>query len=819
MKSTIFLTALIGALLMTVSPAMSAESVHPHAKELKNADGSWKYTNKLINESSPYLLQHAHNPVDWYPWGKEAFEKARKEGKPIFLSIGYSTCYWCHVMERLVFENPKIAEQMNKHFVNVKVDREERPDVDDIYMSATQMMNNGGGGWPMSVFLTPPGASGENDPGLKPVFAGTYFPPTRQHGRPAFPEIVVGLSEAWTKQRKAFVQQADSVAKAVTEHLSEQYEPGEVHPATVERTAELMMNSYDSANGGFGRAPKFPTPNNLTFLMRFHQAKPSDEVWNAIEYTLERMARGGMYDQIGGGFHRYSVDARWLVPHFEKMLYDNGQLLEAYLMAQSIQPHRKDNELYTRVAREICEYVLREMVDETGAFWSAQDAEVDAMEGRNYVWTPDQVKAAIKDEKLAALALDMLGLDKGSNFRDPHHPDAKPVNVLYLDRRLDQVAKDHELTKLELLAKREQIRKLMMTVRDKRKQPRTDDKSLTSWNGLMIAGFARAGRDLQEPKYTKAAEKAANYILENMRTENGGLYRTMRNGKVKINGFLEDYAFFVHGLLELYHTTGEGKWLGSAEAFTAHATREFAVYDAQKKPAGGYYDTLADQDDLFVRSRTTYDGATPSGNSVMVQNLITLYEITKSKDYLDQAIGDMQAYAAPLRRRSQGMANMMHAAIRAMALAPNRFPRGDLVARAAQPTLNAPVVALLKDKNINLKEGGKATITLKVHKQFHVNAHEPGVDGLVGVTVDLHGITGITATVQYPKAEKKKFAFADQPIAVYEGESTIEVVLKKTGELGITGQPRLVLGYQACKDDACLAPANITLPISLKGLD
>ena len=707
MKRALFLVVLIafGAVLINVpslndsgSTSAYAEDVkttdnaHAHNILLKNADGTWKYTNQLAGESSPYLLQHAHNPVNWYPWGKEAFDKARKEGKPIFLSIGYSTCYWCHVMERLVFENPAIAIVMNEHFVNIKVDREERPDVDDIYMAVTQIysqMTTGraSGGWPMSVFLTPPGAGGKDDLGLKPILAGTYFPPTAQQGRPGFPDLCAVVSKAWGGQKPEILKQADVIANAVKESLGSKDAAGEVHPAFVELTVKSLMRNYDSINGGYGEAPKFPTPNNLVFLMNAYKAKPNTELWKQISYTLERMARGGMYDQVGGGFHRYSVDARWLVPHFEKMLYDNGQLVQAYLLAQSIKPDEKDKNLYPRVVREILDYTLREMMDETGTFWSAQDAEVDAREGGNYVWVEKEVRAAIKDEKLAALALKMFGVDKGPNFKDPHHPNATSVNVLFLPKRLEELAQAEKMTMDQLLAAREKIRKQMMAVRDKRKQPRTDDKVLTSWNGLMIAGFAQAGRDLNEPRYVKAAAKAADYILNNMRAGDGGLYRTMRKGKAKIPGFLEDYSFLTHGLLGLFRADQQAKWLDAAEALTQYANENFGVVTmtentdgntnkktGEGKRTGGYYDTLAGQADLFVRTRGTYDGATPCGNSVAINNLVSLYELTKKKQYLDDAITDLGSFGVPLRRQGTGMGNMLSAAMRAMAIAPDRFP-------------------------------------------------------------------------------------------------------------------------------------------------
>ncbi len=810
--TTAFLIA--GAFAMPLSAA-DDHAAHPHAKELKNADGSWKYTNALAKETSPYLLQHAHNPVDWYPWGKDTFDLARKTGKPIFLSIGYSTCYWCHVMERQVFENPQLAKLMNDAFINVKVDREERPDVDDIYMAAVQAMNNGRGGWPMSVILTPPGAGGKNDLGLKPIFAATYIPPAQ------FGALVPKVTEIWKEKKAAIVEQGDNIAESITQHLSQNYTPGDIHPAFIERTADVLMRMYDAEHGGFGEAPKFPTPNNPLFLLKAYQRQPSDEVWDAIAYTLERMARGGMYDQVAGGFHRYSVDEKWLVPHFEKMLYDNAQLVEVYLTAHAIKPDAKDPGLYPRVVRQVCDYVMREMLDETGTFWSAQDAEVDAKEGGNYVWTADEVKSAVADEKLAALALKMYGLDLGSNFRDPHDPKGMPVNVIFLPTRLDELAAAQKITIDELLKRKADIDKRMKAVRDQRKQPRTDDKVLTSWNGLMIAAFARAGKDLNEPRYTQAAQKAADYILTKMRTEDGGLYRSMRGGKVRINGFLEDYAYFTHGLLALHKADaggGDKKWLDAAEKLTEHASKQFSVEGG----AGGYYDTLANQDDLFVRTRTTYDGATPSGNSVYVNNLLSLYEATKNEKYLKHALVDLRSFAVPLRQRSVGMANMMLAAARAMELAPKQFAQAGAPgtgAKAEEPTANNPVVVALDQPKLDLKSGAAtAKITLKIHKDYHVNAADPGDKNVIPISVKLEGVKGVEVDVKWPKAESKKFAFADKALNVHEGTVVIEITLKR-GRMPSAANAKLVVQYQACNDAACLEPKDVVLPVELSGLE
>ena len=780
---------------------------HGHDK-LKNPDGTWKYTNRLSKESSPYLLQHAHNPVDWYAWGPEAFEAARKEGKPIFLSIGYSTCYWCHVMERQSFENEDIARKMNELFICVKVDREERPDVDDIYMAATQLMT-GGGGWPMSVFMTPPGTKGEKDPGLKPFFCGTYFPPTGQFGRPGFPDLLEGISTAWTAQRNQVVEQSEKVAKAVSNHLGQREGIGEVGKNMVQTSVRQLMRTYEPVHGGFGRAPKFPTPNNQQFLMAVHQTEKNDDLWKMLVHTLDRMARGGMYDQVGGGFHRYSTDAQWLVPHFEKMLYDNGQLVELYLTAHKIQPREDDPDFYKRVVREICEYVLREMLDETGTFWSAQDAEVDAKEGDNYVWLPDQINDAIKDKELAELALKMYGLDRGTNFQDPHHKDLDPVNVIYLPDSLADLSKELKISLEDLLKKQKQIDQLLLAVRDKRKQPGTDDKVIVSWNGLMIAGMARAGKELPASRYTDAAKKAADYILEKMRDENGGLIRTMRKGKGKQPAFLEDYSFFVHGLIEIHRTTDDSKYLDAAEELTAHAIK---LFGDDKKDGGGYYDTLADQSDLFVRTRSKYDGAVPTGNSQMVHNLVDLYTLTEKESYIDRAANDLRSFAGALMQMGASMAHMQHALLKAMNAAPAKFEK----AVAAVPTKKGVVQVVVDQEKVDVSKGeATIAITLTIDKTYHINAPDPGLESLIPTTVRLEQGKGLDVEVKFPKAISKKLPLGDEPVNMFEGKVVITATIKKTGDVAANAKPVLVLSYQACTDDTCLRPEEVELPVTI----
>ena len=786
---------------------------HPaghHHDELVNPDGSWKFTNALSRESSPYLLQHAHNPVDWHPWGSAAFGLARRSGKPIFLSIGYSTCYWCHVMERQVFENPKIAALMNEHFINVKVDREERPDVDDIYMIAVQLMT-GHGGWPMSVFLTPPGSKGADDPGLRPFYAGTYFPPEPARGMPGFPQIVLGLSQAWRERREEVIEQGDNVASSVASHLGKVEPAGELSIEMVRGAANGLLRSYDAEHGGFGSAPKFPTPGNLFFLMRLYRNNADAELWRAISHTLDRMARGGMYDQIGGGFHRYSTDERWLVPHFEKMLYDNGQLVEAYCVAQELKPVEADERLYPDVIRGTCEYVLREMVDPLGPFWSAQDAEVDAMEGGNYVWTAEQVLAALGEGEDAKLALAFYGLDAGPNFRDPHHPDAEPVNVLYQPTPLHEFAHKHGLTPHALRDRMKAINARLLIVRDRRKQPGTDDKVLVAWNGMMIAALALASKTVSEPRYLAAAERAARYILDVMRSPDGGLWRTMRDGQSKIPAFLDDYAYLIHGLIELHRASADTRWLEDAIDLLGIVETRFGAGEA-----GGYFDTLEGQSDLFVRTRGTYDGAIPSGNSQMVHNLLDLHELTGDPRWLEVAYAALGAFCYPMRRAGTGMPHMHQALLRAFELAPGRVSEGENRVPPKQGRRRVVDVEVDRDVITLGASPESLAVTLHIGPEYHVNANDPGDDSLIATEILLEAGEGIAAAVEYPEGMLREFPFADKPIRVYQDRARIVVTLRRTGDARAGADaPRLMLRFQVCTDASCLEPRSVELPVAI----
>ncbi|MDP6693218.1 MAG: thioredoxin domain-containing protein, partial [Phycisphaerales bacterium] len=483
--------------------------------------------NRLGETTSPYLLQHAHNPVHWWPWGEEAFEAAREQNKPIFMSIGYSTCYWCHVMERESFEDQEVADYLNEHFIAIKVDREERPDVDEIYMAATQMINKGRGGWPMSVFLEPYE--------LKPFYAGTYFPKEDQGSRRGFMSVLSFMSQNWEANREAVDKQANAVANAVVNRLTSAPVPAPIDSKTIQQGISALLALEDKKHGGFSTFPKFPMPIYSDFLMESGWNIP--QVQKAVKKTLDGMLMGGMYDQVGGGFHRYSTDATWLVPHFEKMLYDNGQLLSTYSKAYEL----TQDETYASVLRETVEYVERELSSPQGGFLSAQDAETNHLEGETYLWRSNEIAEVLNEAGLVDdvdFALAVYGVDQGTNFKDPHHREVPATNVLYLVDHPSKLAKSNGLTREAFETKLATINETMLKARKKRDQPLTDDKVIASWNGLMIGGLADAGRVLGESRWIARAKRASDFIQTQMRSSDGRLLRTWRNGVKGSAGFL-----------------------------------------------------------------------------------------------------------------------------------------------------------------------------------------------------------------------------------------------------------------------------------------
>jgi uncharacterized protein YyaL (SSP411 family) len=593
-----------------------------------------KHTNRLAHEKSPYLLQHAHNPVDWLAWNDEAFEKARSESKPIFLSIGYSTCHWCHVMERESFENEHVAEFLNAHFVSVKVDREERPDVDKIYMMFVQA-TTGSGGWPMSVFLTPD---------LKPFYGGTYFPPDSRHGRPGFLQVLRHVAELWRQRKKDITASAEETHTRL--ETAVKTTPGDgvtLTEAELKNAAALFKQAYDPRNGGFGGAPKFPQPSMPQLLLRCAKRFRDDEVTQMVLRTCEHMASGGIHDQLGGGFARYSVDAEWLVPHFEKMLYDNAQLVQLYLDAYLV----SKTETHAAVARDVLEYVLRDMTHPEGGFYSAEDADSEGQEGKFYCWTREELSKLLSPEEFN-VAAKYFGITADGNFIDHSHP--RPLQGLNVLSIVNPVAPADE----KLLAA---ARKKMLVARAKRVRPHLDDKILASWNGLMLGAFARAAAVLDEPKYQAAAEKNLQFIREKLwkAGKAPSLFHRWRDGESDEAQLLEDYAFLLSGVIELYEATLEPGHLDFAIELANAMLKKF--FDAEN---GGFWQSGGSKD-LILRLKDDYDGAEPSGNSVAVLSLLKLAAITGEKKFAEAAEKTLRLFADRMQNAPQAVPFMLQA--------------------------------------------------------------------------------------------------------------------------------------------------------------
>ena len=580
-----------------------------------------KHTNSLINETSPYLLQHAHNPVDWYPWGEEALQKARTEGKPILLSIGYSACHWCHVMAHESFEDAEIAGLMNQNFVNIKVDREERPDLDQIYMSAVQMMT-GHGGWPMTMFLTPEGV---------PFYGGTYFPPADRFNMPGFPRVLLSVAEAYRSQ-------GEQVASTATAMLGELRRMGLAEESREVLTAEVLESAYrriaanyDRVHGGFGGAPKFPPAMTLEFLLHTHYRTRSDETLAIITETCRKMAEGGMYDQLGGGFHRYSVDAKWLVPHFEKMLYDNALLSRLYLHVYQV----THDEFYRRIAEEILDYVVREMTDSSGGFYSSQDADSEGEEGKFFVWSRPEV-------------IELLGEPDGAIFGDYYDVTDRGnfdgQNILHVNNSIEAIASKHNLSIERAREIIEKGRRALFDIRERRVKPGRDEKILTAWNGLMLTSFAEASAILDRADYGEVARANAKFLLSHLK-QDGLLLRSYKAGESKLNAYLEDYANLVHGLIALYEATGELEWFENAIELADKMIEQF--WDDE---AGGFFFTGKSHEQLIVRSKEWFDNATPAGNSVAALSLLRLAMLTANDDYRRRAVTILRLMADQVRR-------------------------------------------------------------------------------------------------------------------------------------------------------------------------
>ena len=765
--------------------------------------------NRLARETSPYLLHHADNPVDWFPWGPEAFAKAKAEGKPILLSIGYSACYWCHVMERESFRDQAIARTLNDKFVCIKVDREERPDVDQIYMTALQAF--GQGGWPMSMFLMPDG---------RPFFGGTYFPPKARDGLPAFSAVLDGVATAWRDERPEVEKAAEKLTtlarRSIAGPASAKFGPPIALDAELaDAGLAALAEQFDPEFGGFGfdptnaRRPKFPEPVNLVYLLDAHRRNPQAATKDKptplamATTTLDRMARGGIRDQLAGGYHRYATSRYWIVPHFEKMLYDNAQLASAHLLAFEA----TNDPRWRREAEDTFAFVARSLTAPEGGFYSSIDAETDAAEGAYYVWSREQVAEALGSNQDAEMFSQVYGLKRDPNFEENRY-------VLLEPRTRAEQAANLMLTPEALEAKLAPARAKLLAVRDRRPAPARDDKVLTSWNGLMIAALADGARVLKDDRHRVAADRAADFLLAKLRTPEGRLLRTHRAGQSKLPAYLEDYAFLAHGLLRLHAASGDPARLAQARDLADRMIADFA------DPAdGGFFFTAGDHESLLARPKDPLDGALPGANSVAIRVLVALGVATNEPRHLDEAGKALKAFAPSMARNPAG-APLMLVGLREYL---DARPDADIVAAKppAAPSVVSAKASLSKPGPVAAGSEFEVAIELDIKPGWHVYANPSGSETsipTVATLADPDASPAASATWTYP-AGKATILDPTNPesIALYEGKTKLlaRVKLKpdvKPGPATIKFRVR----HQACNDRACLAPANLTVTLDVQ---
>ncbi len=781
--------------------------------------------NRLAHESSPYLLMHAENPIDWYPWGPEAFEGARRENKPIFLSIGYSSCYWCHVMERQVFSKEEIAQYMNEHFINIKVDREERPDIDDVYMTALQVYYQlcgirQSGGWPLSIFLTPSG---------KPFAGGTYFPPTDQRGLVGFPTVLRRVVELWNSQRETVEKNAELVVTYVKKTFEARAAGApavRLDRSLVDRAVRDLGSSFDTKFGGLDfnpaqpMAPKFPVPPKLMFLKGELARCPDPKTAALLELTLDRMAAGGIRDHLAGGFHRYSTDREWLIPHFEKMLYDNAQLAEVY--------RRTGKQLYREVAEETFSFLLREMRDPQGGFYSALDAETERVEGKFYVWSEAEVDWLLGPAD-AALFKRVYGV-----VAEPHFEHG---NVLRLAVPIEQAAAEQGLSVKAAGDRLTLMRRKLLEARNQRQRPFRDEKMLTGWNGLTIRALAAGSQILKRTDYRAAAERAAYFILDRMRDPRGRLLRSHCRGTSKVSAYLDDYAFLVSGLIALHKVTGETKWLNAARRLTDDQITLF--WDDRD---AGFFLTATDQEQIFVRPKNIFDSVLPSENGVSVQNLLHLFRLTNHAPYREYAERALGAFAFQIKETPAATVGLVAALSQYLELGgepieraagqPTTADASSPAAPSPRPVVKAegalvPIATTGKDITApghrlgahvfldrdQLPAGGtcRVAVILEVAPGWHINANPSRPPFLIPTTVILESKQGTTLIdVAYPNPRRLTVRGVDEPVHVYEGRVALY------GRLRVPAASqaetlRFKIRYQACNDNMCESPKTLLL--------
>jgi len=732
--------------------------------------GKPKYTNRLILENSPYLIQHAHNPVNWYAWGEEAFAKARKEDKPIFLSIGYSTCHWCHVMEVESFDNELMAKYLNDHFISIKVDREQRPDIDSYFMTGV-MITTGHGGWPMSNFLMPDG---------KPFYGGTYFPPEQ------FRQLLERIGYLWETQREELATSAEKVAAAIAKASASKASAQNVDQKVIDAAVKGILQGYDDFQGGFSPAPKFPNEPSLFLLLRQMERSNDIPLNIAVYHTLNAMAQGGIYDQIGGGFHRYATDSAWLIPHFEKMLYNQAHLARIYLQAYKI----SGDPLYARVVRQTLDYVLREMKAPEGGFYSATDADSEGEEGLFFVWKKAEITSTLPPD-LATLTLDLFGVSKGGNFEGR--------NILNLPLALDDYAKARKQELPKLLTQVDAIRDQLWQEREKKLHPLRDDKILTAWNGMIIGALAEAAQVLNSPVYLDSAKRAAEFLWKNNRQDSGQLYRAFLNGTASVAAAQEDYAYLAEGLLRLFDVTGDAAWLQKARQTTDIMLEEF--WDAEQ---GGFF--MAGQSTVvpkMPRLKEVHDGAIPSGNSVALRTLVELTQRTGESAYEDKAVATIAAFSEQIAANPSAYAYLLLGVDQLLGGETGTAQYGARGAVSVQGQLETD-------------EGGGywLKVNLSIKPGWHINAHKPLQKDLIATTVsvDENAKGWALEPVIYPEPLNKTLAFQQSILALYEGKIMFKSKVK--AEKSAAKILPVKVNLQACNDKHCLAPETLQLNIS-----
>jgi uncharacterized protein YyaL (SSP411 family) len=736
--------------------------------------GQAVYINRLIFQDSPYLLQHAHNPVDWHPWGPEAFALAQRENKPVFLSIGYSTCHWCHVMEIESFEDESIAAYMDEHFISIKVDRELLPDIDAIYMTAVMMMN-GQGGWPMSSFLTANG---------KPFYGGTYYPPQQ------FLHLLQQVYKTWTDEHDQFLEQANVITREINRIMSARQKATSITNDTIEKAVQNVISSYDSTYGGFGSAPKFPNEPNLFLLLEAAVHFDNAFDLDVLNKTLQQMAQGGIYDHVGGGFHRYSTDQHWLVPHFEKMLYNQANLARIYMHAYEL----TGNDFYKQVVSETLDYVLREMTDSEGGFYSATDADSEGREGAFFVWEKKDLKSLLSTDEFD-LAVDVFGVRDDGNFEGE--------NILFLPESYLDYAEQNKLDINALHSDVARIKQKLLVARNKRIAPLRDDKIITAWNGMMIMAFSAAGKGLQRDDYTDAAIKAANHLLDLNRQDDGRLWRSSLNGRPSINGKQEDYAYLAEALIQLYDDNRDERWLNEAEKISATMIDQFL-----DKDAGGFFMSVEEPGiSLPTRPKDLEDNAVPSGNSVALRVLAKLAKRLGKQDYSNHAEALIAGLSEKIDKYPHAYAYLQTALL--------EFLNHEHTALqyAARGKLNIESSIKLDGQAFEL------SILIKVKPEWHINADKPLSKDLIPTQLTVEdGSPWELLEVSYPEASIESLSFSKTELALYKDTIMITALLKRHLSASDEDELKLIklqLQIQACNDDTCLAPESVPVIVSM----